>query len=581
MWFRAEDHHASFVHAYGNPLAVTPTIDRLAREGVLYRNFFSTSPVCAPTKLAILTGLHEASLGPGHNMRASGKLPDGMVGFATYLRALGYWCTESGNTDYNTDIHGRSGYNDSTGDWQSRPQGSPFFALLGSNTSHETNSFAPVPGKTDPLKVVIPPYHPDTPIMRLDRAHYMDQVTKVDGEVADLIAELKSVGEWDNTIFIYSSDHGGVLPRSKRFVYDSGLHSPLVIRFPSRWKHLAPSKPGTTYTPPVSSIDMTPTILTLAGATPPKYMAGRTFLGPRRARREFAFSNRNRMDESIDFVRSVRDSRYRYIRHYMPHLPYGQHVTFMWLQASVREWETRFRLGELNEVQSRFWREKPAEEFYDLQADPDEVHNLIASPQHQRRIKQMRTALDEHMLAINDNGFIAEGMAAEGWEASRKPGAYPLRELLRLGQLCIERKPANLTQLVAALKDGNEIVRYWGLMGLSMLGDAAAPAHTQVLEMMRLDTSPWVRAQAADVLTRIGAEAVAIPYLGSVVATDMQPMAVRLQAVWSLARLGTKAVSALPQLVLAASQARGLDNYPAEAAIYAIQVVSGTYVPTP
>ena len=582
VWFRSEDNHASFIGAYGNELAVTPTIDRLAREGVLYRNFFTTSPVCAPTKLAILTGVHEASLGPGHNMRAQGKIPEWMVGFATYLADAGYWCTESGNTDYNTDIRGRSGYHDSTGDWQSRPAGAPFFALLGSNTTHETTAFTPYPGATDPAAVRLPAYHPDTEVMRRDRAHYMDQITRMDGEVADLLQELEDAGEADNTIFIYSSDHGGVLPRSKRFCYDSGLHAPLIVRFGKRWQHLAPAPPGSVYDAPVSSIDAPPTILNLAGLPAPAYMHGQPFAGPRTQPRTYAFSNRNRMDQAIDFVRTVRDRRYRYIRNYLPHLPYGQHVMFMWLQAGVREWEQHFLDGRLNEVQSRFWRDKPAEELYDLDADPDEVHNLVDAPQHQARLERMRAALDEHMLRINDNGFIPEGMAAEGWDASRAPGAYPLRRIMRLAGTAIRRDAANLPALTEALRDRNEIVRYWAASGLSLLGPKAAPALAALTTAMTSDASPWVRAQAADALARAGRTDAAVAFLGEVVADETLPMAVRLQAVWSLHYAGTAAAPALPQLAVAAKGTKaGLDDYPAEAARYAIRTISGTYVPSP
>lgn len=582
VWFRSEDNGTDYIGAYGNDLAVTPTIDRLAQEGVLYRNFFSTSPVCAPTKLAILTGMHEASLGPGHNMRALGKIPAWMVGFATYLADVGYWCTESGNTDYNTDIRGKSGYHDSTGNWQARPEEAPFFALLGSGTTHETAAFTPYPGATDPAAVRLPAYHPDTEVMRRDRAHYMDQVTRMDGEVASLLRDLEDAGVADNTIFIYSSDHGGVMPRSKRFCYDSGLHAPLIIRFPERWQHLSPGAPGSVYEAPVSTVDAPPTILSLAGLTVPEYMHGQPFAGTSTTPRHYAFSNRNRMDQAIDFVRTVRDTRYRYFRNYMPHVPYGQHVMFMWLQAGVREWEQKFLDGELNEDQSRFWRTKPAEEFYDLQSDPDEVANLIDAPEHRGRIDRMRRALDEHMLRINDNGFIPEGMAAEGWDASREPGAYPLHRIMRLAATCIQRDAGNLPHLLDALRDGNEIVRYWGALGCSMLGQEAALATAELAAVMNGDGSPWVRAQAADALARTGETATTVPILGQIVADDPLPMAVRLQAVWSLHYIGPDSAPALPQLTLVAKGTKaGPDDYPAEAARYAIRTITGTYVPTP
>jgi arylsulfatase A-like enzyme len=260
VWFRSEDNSAEFIGAYGDRLARTPTIDRLARDGVLYRNAFSTSPVCAPTKLAMTTGLYEASMGPGQNMRALGKRPQFAVGFANWLQDAGYWTTTSGNTDYNTDIGADAGYDDSTGNWKGRPAGAPFFALLGSSTSHETSTFAPTPTTTDPAAVRLPAYHPDSPVLREDRARYYDNVARMDGEVAQLLQDLEDAGELEHTIVIYSSDHGGVLPGSKRFACDSGLRIPLVVRFPKRLRHLAPAAPGSVVDAPVSTIDGPPTV---------------------------------------------------------------------------------------------------------------------------------------------------------------------------------------------------------------------------------------------------------------------------------------------------------------------------------
>lgn len=580
VWFRSEDNSASFIGAYGDPLAKTPTIDQLALDGVRFENYFSTSPVCAPSKLATLTGMYEASLGPGHNMRANAQPPAFVRGFASYLVDVGYWCTEQAGTranpDHNTDLP-NTGYTDTSGDWRKRPPGKPFFALLGSNTTHETAMILPLPGATKPADVTLPAYHPDSAILRNDRAHYMNQITKMDGEVAAVLAKLDEDGLTDDTIFIYSSDHGGVLPRSKRFCYDSGLRAPMIVRFGANWAHLAPTEPGGVYTPPASSIDQSPTILGLAGIEVPGHFHGQAFAGPDARPRQYAFSGRNRMDEQLDFVRTVRDDRYRYIRNYMPHLIYGQHNQFMWLQAGVRDWECRFRDGKLNEVQSRFWKTKPAEEFYDLQADPDEVNNLIASPIHTSRINQMRHALDQHMLRINDNGFIPEGMSAEGWDASRLPGAYPLSELLDLGALAIRRQVTNLPTFKTGLTSDNEVVRYWSAMACSMLGSGSSPVQGDLLEAATRDSSLWVRAQAADALLATRKANQAITLLSTLVATGKNPESVRLQAIWSLARAKTKALLSAPMLTVASADLGNVGN----AARYAVREVTGTYIPAP
>lgn len=580
LWFRSEDNSASFLGAYGNPIARTPTIDQLARDGVRFTNFFATSPVCAPTKLATLTGLYEASLGPGHNMRANARTPAFVRGFASYLKDAGYWCTEQGtpgaNPDRNTDL-ADTGYDDTSGDWSKRPAGRPFFALLGTLTTHETHAVFTTPGKTDPAAVRVPAYHPDTPVMRRDHAHYLDLVAKMDSELAAVLARLEADGLAENTIVMYSSDHGGVLPRSKRYCYDSGLHTPLIMRFPPRWAHLAPARPGETYDAPASSVDAGPTVLGLAGVSAPAHFHGQAFAGPAAAPRTYAFSGRNRMDEQLDFVRSVRDERFRYIRNYQPHLTYAQHNQFMWLQAGVREWEQHHLSGKLNELQSRFWREKPAEELYDLAADPDETVNLIDRTQYNGRVQRMRRALDEHMLRINDNGFIPEGMSIEGWEASRQPGAYPLERLMALAKRAIRRDPADLPVFRAALADDAEIVRYWGAMACSILGKRSAPANDVLLAVMKGDPSPWVRAQAADALLVNGQTAPAVRTLSTLVAAVGEPKSARLQAVWSLARAKSKAMVALPALTVASVDPENIGN----AARYAVRQVTGTYVPAP
>jgi hypothetical protein len=332
---------------------------------------------------------------------------------------------------------------------------------------------------------------------------------------------------------------------------------------------------------PVSTIDGPPTVLGLAGIAAPAHFHGQAFLGPKARPRRYAFSGRNRMDEAIDFVRTVRDERYRYVRNYLGHLPNGQHVQFMWLQPGVREWERLFLEGSLNPLQARFWQPRPAEELYDLQADPDEVRNLAADPRHAGRLRQMRAALDEHMLRINDNGFIPEGMDIEGWNASRAPGAYPLERLMRLGQIVLQRDPKHLPELLAALADEHSVVRYWGAVGLSALGSASARAVPVLQQVMVADASPWVRAQAADALALAGKIEAAVPFLAGLVVEFELPMAVRLQAAASLARMGTAAAEALPQLTVAGARQSAVDDYPAQAARYAARVVSGTYVPAP
>src|SRR3954452_6604866 len=225
-------------------------------------------------------------------------------------------------------------------------------------------------------------------------------------------------------------------------------------------------------------------------------MPGTAFAGRERATQRYAFSMRNRMDERYDMTRTARDERYRYIRNYMPHLRYGQHIQFMWEQAGYQEWERLHLAGSLNEVQDRFWHEKPAEELYDLRRDGDEVRNLAGDPAHAGVLTRMRRALDEHMLAVNDNGFIPESSPLEGYDASRTRGAYPLADLMSLAATAIRRDASDLPVLIDQLGADNEVLRYWAALGCCMLGERAAPARAALERIFHNDASIQVRIAA-------------------------------------------------------------------------------------
>ncbi|MFE7476875.1 sulfatase [Streptomyces sp. NPDC057575] len=427
LWLVAEDHYP-FVGAYGDTLARTPTLDRLAREGIRYENSYSAAPVCAPSRFALLTGMHPATAGPAQHMRARGTLPDFVNGFPQYLREAGYYTTNNDKTDYNAPVDMAATWDESskTAHWRNRPANTPFFAVFNDMTTHESALFTAIDGPTRPQDVTLPAYLADTPEIRADFAHYYDAMATMDGHLADQLRELESAGLAEDTIVFCYSDNGGVLPRSKRYCYDEGLRTSLIVRFPAKWQHLAPRPPGSVERGAVTSVDYAPTVLALAGVDIPHHIQGKAFLGAHRPEpARYAFGGRDRMDERYDMVRTVRDDRYRYLRNYTPHRPWGQHQAFAWNARGYQSWEQAHIDGTLNAVQDRFWGTKPAEELYDLRTDPDQVRNLANDPAHAARLRRLGHALDEHLMDINDNGFIPEGSPLEGWENSRKPGAYP------------------------------------------------------------------------------------------------------------------------------------------------------------
>src|SRR4051812_26402557 len=248
LWIVSEDNNP-YLGCYGDKLAQTPTLDALAKEGILYRNCFSTAPVCAPSRFTLITGMYATSCGPALHMRASGKGPKDLRGFPAYLRAAGYYCTNNAKTDYNAPIDLKDAWDASgkNAHWRNRPKGKAFFAAFNHEVTHESSvfgKFEPLPDGTKPAEVRLPAYCPDTPEARADRALYYDQHRRLDQQVAELLRQLKKDGLEEETIVFYYGDNGGVLPRSKRFAYDSGLHVPLIVRYPKKWQQLAPAAAG-------------------------------------------------------------------------------------------------------------------------------------------------------------------------------------------------------------------------------------------------------------------------------------------------------------------------------------------------
>lgn len=557
-------------------MAHTPNIDALAKRGLLYRNSYSNAPVCAPSRFAILTGMPPESCSPANQHRARARFPASFKTYPELLREAGYYCTNNDKTDYNSDIDPKRIWdvNGRAGHWRGRAPGQPFMAVFNSLTTHESKLFTPMPGRVKPKQVRVPAYLPDTPIIRGDIASYYNLIERMDSEVGQRLAELEADGLAEDTIVFYYSDNGGVLPRSKHYSFDEGYRCATVIYVPPNWHHLMPQAPGSVIDEPITQLDYAPTLLALAGLSKPAQMTGRSLLGKRARPRHLAFGMRNRMDERIDFSRSVTDGRWRYIRNYMPHREWGIHGAFQGMMASYQEWEQLHLAGKLNPVQDRFFQKKPFEELYDLSTDPDQIDNLAQSQGNV--LRRFSRAMDRHMLDINDNGFIPEGSAEEGYFESRDRNCYPLEELIALGALAARGDPANLQALRRHLQSGNAIVRYWAATGLLILGTSASAALVDLRCAMIEDSSPYVRAVAAEAAALNGDEG-AITVL-SALAAPAQPFQLRLRALAALTALGERARPALPTIRQAAEDEYNIDVHSAGRYLYA--VLNGTYVPT-
>jgi len=543
LWLVSEDNDC-FLGCYGDPIARTPTLDKLAREGVLYERCFAM-PVCAPSRFTLITGLYPTTCGPAHHMRAQGKIPAWLKGFPAYLRAAGYYTSNNAKTDYNAPINIKEAWNacSKQAHYRHRAGDQPFFSVFNHEVTHEHTIF---PGQepardfapTDPAQVRIPPYQPDTPEMRADWARYYDNMRILDGQIAAKLRDLEKAGLADNTIVFYYSDNGGILPRSKRFLQESGTHVPLIVYYPPKWRHLAPAAPGSRIKEPVHFIDFAPTVLSLAGVKIPDYMQGRAFAGKAKAApNEFVFCTRDRMDERYDMMRSVMDQQWLYIHNYRPDLPYVQPINYMFTARGYQSWARVAKASQLTPATAMFWGEKPTEELYDSLADPDNIHNLAADPAHRQTLERMRAALEKRIIANNDNGFLPEGSQLEGYDASRVPGAYPIERVFALANLASERKAAHLPKFIAALDDPCEPLRWWAAQGCTMLRDKAAPAENALRQRLA-DPSGAVQAAAAEALARLGKMDAAMPVLERCQKMDGK---VKLQAENVLYRLGKPA----------------------------------------
>jgi N-sulfoglucosamine sulfohydrolase len=432
----------------GDPVALSPVLDRLARDGVRFTRMFSSSGVCAPSRAALITGLYATAIG-ADNMRTSSAdrvglppyeavPPPAVRPFAEYLRAAGYYTTNNAKTDYQFqppltawDENGRDAH------WRNRPERMPFFSVFNLETTHESQVWdrANDPVVVAPERVLLPPYYPDTPAIRRDVARVYSNIAVMDRQVGELLGELDEAGLADETIVIFYSDNGGPLPRGKRELLDSGLHVPFLMRFPGS------AHAGTVVDDLVAFVDVPATILSLAGVPVPKHMQGRPFWGDQKAPpREFVFAARDRMDEEVDHVRAARDRRYKYVRNYCPDRPRYQDIDYRKQMATMQDILRLRDEGKLDPVQSLWFQPtKPAEELYDTETDPHEVRDLAGDPAYRPHLERLRAALDAWLAETGDQPGRPETELLESlWPGRVQPKTAASAIAWRDGRVAIE-----------------------------------------------------------------------------------------------------------------------------------------------
>lgn len=431
LWIVAED-LSPYIPTYGDSTVQTPNISRLAKEGVVYTNFYSPSPVCAPSRAAIATGMYPTKIGAQHmrtgpwfrftttdkalknyakygNKAYEALPPEGTHMLSTYLREKGYYCSNNPKEDYQFRSE-MTAWDESsfTAHWKNKKEGQPFFAIFNIDDTHESMIWRKAKDSLyvdEDLEVPIPPYLPDTPIAKQDIRRHYSSIVEMDIRVGEILNELETAGELENTIIFWYTDHGGPLPREKRTIYDTGLHVPMIIRFPN--KQFA----GEMDDQLLSFIDLKPTVLSLLNIKPPDNLDGEAWLGTymKSEERDYLFAAADRFDRETDKIRAVFDKRYKLVKNFYPEKSYYLPIKYRETMPIMKELLRLRDEGKLTKVQRLWFRQqKDSIEFFDLQNDPYEFNNLADKAEYQDKIAEMKLALNQWMESTDDKGRLTE-----------------------------------------------------------------------------------------------------------------------------------------------------------------------------
>jgi len=420
LWIIADDLGAD-LRCFGTPLVKTPNLDKLASEGILYSNLFTVTAVCSPSRSSLITGMYPTSIDcHQHRTRYKDSLPAGVLPITEYFRKAGYFISNGAVADKNRP--GKQDYNfivpedmyDGT-NWTQRKPGQPFFAQIQISGPHREFRRDPSnPVHAD--SIVLPPYYPDHPLARQDWALYLENIQLVDHQVGEILKRLDQDGLSDSTIVFFFGDQGRPHVRAKQFLYDGGIHTPLLIRIPFH------QKPGSIDNRLISNVDIPVTSLRLANIELPDHLQGIDFLAEDAYERGAVFSMRDRRDETVDRIRSVRTHQYKYIRNFYPERPYTQFNAYKKHQYPVLTlMEVMYDKGELNSVQAKFMSPtRSSEELYDIVSDPFEINNLAENSDYREILRELRRRLDDWLSTYDLGTYPEDSLEISYWESFMK-----------------------------------------------------------------------------------------------------------------------------------------------------------------
>ncbi|MDC0413807.1 sulfatase [Gammaproteobacteria bacterium] len=477
LWLVAEDLSA-IIPPFGDNTVATPNLTRLADEGIRYTQVYSSSGVCAPSRAAIATGMYQNRIGAQH-MRTTNIADFGVEGIvpyeavppayvkmhSQYFREAGYYASNNAKEDYQFRKT-VTAWNDSSrsAHWRNRAEGQPFFSVFNFGITHESQVWAQAGNPLlvdENLEVPIPPYLPDSEIGRKDVRQVYSNIVAMDQQVGEILNQLEEDGLLDSTIIFWYSDHGGPLPRQKRLLYDSGIHLPLIIRFPDQYRA------GEIDDQLISFVDFKSTILSLAGIEPPTYVDGRAFLGEYAAStsRDYVHAAADRFDSEYDTIRAVRDKRFKYLRNFNPEKPYYLPLTYREQMPVMQELLRMRDAGQLNETQAQWFRtSKEEEELFDTENDPYELNNLAGDTSYAEKLAELRNELDSWMSYIDDKGLMPEvDLINSMWPNSVQPTTLsPIASKAENdGAITLRSKTEGASIGYQILNDGEELGATW------------------------------------------------------------------------------------------------------------------------
>ena len=516
VWLITEDTSPQHMQLYYEGGVSMPNIEKLAKQGIVYNNAFSNAPVCSVARSTLITGCYAPRIFTQFHRRMKfTNLPEDVQPFPYYLKQAGYYTSNNHKQDYNF-IMPEGIWDESSREatYKNRKNGQPFFHVQSHNLSHEGSlhfdqkAIDQTPNE-DLENIKVFPYHPNTKTFRYSYHHFQNQHTLTDKLMGEFLTDLEEEGLMEETIIFYFADHGGALPRSKGYAYESGLQVPLVVYIPEKWKHLFNQNKGSRSDTFVEFVDFAPTVLSLLGIAAPSSMDGTAILGKfaelsKIRNKNTAFGHADRFDEKYDLIRTLRIGNYKYIRNYQPFNVDGLYNFYRYKMLGYRNWRDLYFSEKLNEKQRQFFEFRRAEALYDLDQDPHEVNDLSLSAEHQEILSQMRDQLREKLVSLPDLSFYPEPFLLEN--ALKKPvefglnHRYEIQELIAVADLNLYSFSDSEQQIRLALANENPWIRYWGLIACSSFGIEAKSFLPKIQELLNNDEENLVRFRALEYL---------------------------------------------------------------------------------